>query len=202
MKKLFMVAAMSLGLIATTNAQETYFGTKAGINLANMTGKDANETSMMIGFSVGGFASIGLSEAFSVQPELMYSIKGSSSASKNFSLSYLDVPILAKYNISDEIHVELGPQIGLLMAASYDGNDMKDWFKGLDLGLAVGGGYTLESGIDLSLRYITSLSSIGEDRDTKVITYDSNGVPTGTKTVTNSVDLKNSVIQIAVGYKF
>ena len=182
MKKLFFVAALSLGLMATTTAQETYFGTKAGLNLANLAGDDIEGNSMLIGFSVGGFASIGISEAFSVQPELLYSTKGSSfDEGGDYVLSYIDIPIMAKYNVSDEIHFELGPQIGLLMAADADGNDVKEFFSGTDIGLAVGGGYTLESGIDLSLRYATSLSTITEDSEG---------------------DVKNTVIQVAVGYRF
>ena len=201
MKKLFMVAAMSLGLIAATNAQETYFGAKTGLNLANVTG-DVEENSMLIGFSVGGFVSVGISEAFSLQPELLYSTRGTSYDGGNFVTSYLDIPILAKYNFSDEVHAELGPQIGLLMGASADGTDVKDGYKSMDLGLAIGGGYTLESGIDISLRYVTSLSSFAEDFESTEITYDAAGMPNGTKVVTKEVDLKHSVIQIAVGYKF
>lgn len=148
-----------------------------------MTG-DVKDNSMLIGFSIGGLASIGISETFSVQPELLYSTRGTGFTGGNFVTSYLDIPILAKYNFSDEIHAELGPQIGLLMGASANGTDVKDGYKSMDLGLAIGGGYTLESGIDISLRYATSLSSVAEDYEYKVVTYDASGLPTGTKTET------------------
>lgn len=65
-------------------------------NLANI---DAiNKT----GFYVGGIADIGISDKFHVQPELTYGSAG--------DLSFIYVPIMAKYYIVPKLNIQLGPQ--------------------------------------------------------------------------------------------
>ncbi|MEX2379984.1 MAG: porin family protein [Vicingaceae bacterium] len=204
MKKLLFIAAISLGVVVSANAQDTKIGAKAGINLANMTGDDVEDADMLIGFQVGGYVHLGLSDAFAIQPELLFEMKGASydagdDESVSTNLSYISIPILAKYMITEELDVHLGPQIGLLMSAETDGEDVSDFYKSTDFGLAVGAGYELESGLNFSLRYAMSLSTIGEDFEESFV----NPLTGETETMTfEAGDIKNSVITIAVGYSF
>ncbi len=194
MKKLLFIAAISLGFVVSANAQETKFGVKAGVNLANVTGDDVDDdVNGTIGFRVGGYAHIGLSDAFAIQPELLFDTKGA----EDLTLSYITVPILAKYMITEGFNIHLGPQISLLMSADSDGEDYSDFYKSTDFGLAAGAGYELESGLNFSVRYSTSLGSIGEEIELPAPT-----VSDPTATTTEEYDLKNSVITIAVGYSF
>lgn len=185
MKKLLFIAAISLGVVVGANAQDTKIGAKAGLNLANFTGDDVEDSDMLIGFQIGGYAHLGLSDAFAIQPELLFDAKGASydagDESVSNNLSYITVPVLAKYMITEGLDVHLGPQIGILMSAKFDGEDAKDSYNSTDFGLAAGAGYELETGLNFSARYSTSLGTISDN---------------------DEVDVKNSVITIAVGFSF
>ena len=73
MKRL-LFAAVAVFAFGFTNAQETKFGVKAGVDFASVKVEvmGVSGTASETGFFVGGFANIGLSEKFSVQPELLY----------------------------------------------------------------------------------------------------------------------------------
>src|SRR5687768_2381617 len=106
MKKitLSIIAVLAFGF---TNAQETKFGVKAGVNFANLSGDDVfGDNSTKIGFNVGGFAEIKLSEKFAIQPEILYSTQGTKSEIEGvdddifLNLSYLNVPVMARYYVA------------------------------------------------------------------------------------------------------
>jgi hypothetical protein len=141
MKKLLIAATAFLGLLTMdADAQETKFGAKAGVNIANVAGDDVgDDVDGTIGFHVGGFAHLGLSDQFAIQPELQFSTKGA----EDLTLSYIDIPILAKYYLTEGLHIHAGPQIGLLLSADADGTDVKDSYKSTDFAIASGAGYQL-----------------------------------------------------------
>ncbi|WP_304038414.1 outer membrane beta-barrel protein [Mesonia mobilis] len=89
------------------NAQE--FGVKAGVNLANLNtdGDIDGKTS----FYLGAVAEFGLSESFALQPELVYSMQGAD----ELDLSYINIPVLAKYYLVEGLAVEVGPQFGFVV---------------------------------------------------------------------------------------
>lgn len=105
MRKLLFVLAAITGTFVT-QAQEMKFGVKAGIDLASTKvdlGPLGEVTGSETGYYLGGFATIGISEKFAVQPELMYVLI------KDFN--FLSVPILAKYELADSFHVLAGPSL-------------------------------------------------------------------------------------------
>ena len=61
-------------------------------------------------------AEIPIANRFSFQPELLYSGQGSS-----VNLNYLNIPLMAKYNLTKEFSLEAGPQIGFLLSANTSG---------------------------------------------------------------------------------
>ena len=195
MKKLMIAALAVVGFSATGLAQQQVkFGPKAGINLASMSGQDDAE--MKIGFHVGAVAEIKFSDTFSIQPELLYSAQGSKSKSSDdvkLNNDYINIPIMAKYYFVEGFSVEAGPQIGFLMKAEASNGDatvdMKDYYKSIDFGLGIGLAYDLPQGLFVNARYNIGLSKIGEDQTIGNITIEAD-------------DVKNSVIQIGVGYKF
>jgi hypothetical protein len=184
MKKGLLLFVCAIAITTFSQAQ-VRFGFKAGVNLANLTGDDV-DGDMKIGFNAGAVAKISVSEAFSVQPELVFSTQGTKfdvgGTDVKYNLSYLNLPILAQYNASGFV-IETGPQFGFLMAAKAKADDasedVKDIFKGLDISWAIGAGYVTESGFGVNARFNLGLSSIADDDDAKV---------------------KNSVIQIGVFY--
>lgn len=197
MKKLFLAAVMAVFTLSNVNAQEVKFGAKAGVNFASLKYKSKSagvevKPDGLTSFHVGAVAELGLSDKFAIQPELVYSVQGATTKVLNkevkTQLSYLNLPIMAKYFVAEGISVELGPQIGFLMSAKNksgsDSQDFKDSVKGIDFGLGFGAGYRLENGLNFGARYNIGMSDISDSEDM------------------TDVSIKNNVIQISVGYFF
>jgi hypothetical protein len=70
---------------------------------------------------------------------------------------------MAKFNATENVFVFAGPQVGLFINSTYDGEEVKDTFKGLNLGLGIGAGYEMESGFGADLRYNIGLSNISDN---------------------------------------
>jgi long-subunit fatty acid transport protein len=202
MKKitLSIVAVLAFGF---ANAQEVKFGAKAGLNVSTLTG-DVNDASSRVGFHVGGFAEIKLSDKFSVQPELLYSAQGAKGSYNEFDgmditsidvttkLAYINVPVMAKYYVAEKFSLEAGPQIGFLVSAkekySAGGDsaeeDVKDAYKSIDFGVNFGAGYDFTENLSVGVRYNLGLSNIAKNEEG------------------DNTKIKSSVFSLSVGYKF
>lgn len=191
MKKniLTAIAILAFGFV---NAQQTRFGIKGGVSLTNFSG-DA-EANSKVGFLVGGFAEIKVIERLSIQPELLFSAQGAryeyiGMDNTNLNLSYINIPVLAKFYVTKEFAVEGGPQIGFLISAKDDGEDVKNFYKSADFGFNFGAGYNFTDNLSVGLRYTVGLSGVvdGGDYDDIDDYYDS---------------AKNSVLALSLAYKF
>lgn len=176
-KVLFTMFAVCLVFAASAQFKG---GLKAGLNLANGSGDnaDALDASMLATFHVGAYGQFGLSDALTLQPEVLYYGAGASSDAGDVKLSYLAVPVMFKYALGETFNIQAGPQIGLLMSAEYDGDDIKDGLKGTDFGFNIGAGATFGK-FSADARYSLGLSNID----------DAGG------------DWKNNVIQLSIGYQ-
>ena len=206
MKKLFLCAAIAVFAFMNVDAQEVKFGAKAGLNLASISGDDTGDLDGRTSFHVGGVVEIVISEKFSVQPELLYSAQGAKSTFEDsfekeettIKLDYINIPIMAKYYVTEGFSVEAGPQIGFLISseAEYDytdkedpefnesgTEDLKDEIKSTDFGLNLGLGYKMDSGLNFGARYNLGLSDLWD--------VDNGGIKN-----------QNSVIQVSVGFMF
>ena len=187
MKKLILSAAAVL-VFGFTNAQDMKFGVKGGLNFANVSGEGNFKNK--IGFNVGAFAEIGVSDSFAVQPELLFSTQGAnaSEGDGSFNLNYINIPVMAKFKVAEGFSLQAGPQFGLLMTATAKGGgeslDIKEGFKTLDLGLNFGAGYDINENIMVDLRYNLGLGGLVKD------------LPSG------ATDSNNRVIALSIGYKF
>ena len=181
----------------SSNAQGVRLGVKAGLNLSNFTGDDTEDLSSKAGIHFGAVAEIGISETFSIQPEVVYSAQGaeyedSDGYDGEFKFNYLNVPVLAKVEVIDGLCLEAGPQIGFLLTAEdeYDDgagdsgtDDIKEFFKSTDLAVALGASYEIIDGLFLGARYNIGVTDIWD---------------------TDDVNLSNqtSVFQFSLGYLF
>ena len=212
MKKLALTAAIAVFTLSSVNAQDITFGAKAGINIANLDVTDANidsRTSLHLGVT----AEFEISDTFSIQPELLYSAQGATESDtyedsfvrqvseSEWKLNYIQIPIMAKFYVSEGLSLEAGPQIGFLASAEVDSDstetslfdgssvstsstvDAKEIVKSVDFGLNFGLGYKLDSGLNFALRYNLGLSNIYDVSET-------------------DVKIKNRVFQLSVGYTF
>jgi opacity protein-like surface antigen len=193
MKKIILaaIAVMAFGL---TNAQQTRFGIKGGLNLSTVVGGDVDNTKTLVGFHVGGFAEIHVVEKFFIQPELLFSAQGTKfdgdfGNDGDVKLNYLNIPVLAKYYIVDKkFSVEAGPQLGVLLSAKAEGTDIKDLTRSVDFGFNLGAGYSFTDNLSVNLRYTIGLSPLSDkDIDSENEYYDS---------------AKNSNLALSLAYKF
>src|ERR1700744_2547677 len=81
-------------LVSTARAQEQQtstesglkpkFGIKGGLNLTNLYVDNSNDEHIKAGFNAGVFAKLPITKGFSIQPELLYSVKGAKETYSNF----------------------------------------------------------------------------------------------------------------------
>lgn len=182
MKKIILIAG-AIFAFGFSNAQETKFGLKGGLNIASLTNSDGGKS--LMSFNFGGFAEIKLNEKFALQPELLYSGQGVKYPEVgNFSMNYINLPVMVKYFITDGFNIQAGPQVGFLMSAKLDGKDAKELIKSSDFGMDLGAGYDVSENISVELRYFMGLSQ------------------TQKELMKGEAASKNNVIQLSVGYKF
>ena len=169
MKKIILTVA-AVFAFGFANAQEVKFGAKAGVNFSTFTG-DVSDVNGKVGFQVGAFAEIKVSDKFAVQPELMYSSLGAKFENSGVTLTntvdYIVLPVMAKYYLAEAFSLEAGPQVGFLMSAklSASGNstDVKEDFNSTDFGFNLGAGYDFTENISAGVRYTLGLSNIAKN---------------------------------------
>lgn len=185
MKKILLTAA-AVFAISFANAQDVKFGAKAGLNLSSLANAEGAKT--QVGFHLGGYATISVSDKFAVQPELLYSAQGAKFEGGSLNLSYINIPVMAKFNVADKFNLEVGPQVGLLMSATqkFSGGslDVKEGYKTMDFGLNFGAGYDVAENINVGLRYCLGLSQLEKEL------------------ATGQTATKNTNIQLSLGYRF
>ena len=198
MKKIiFSIAIVAISFISANG--QAKFGVKLGGNFYTLGGDDTKNSDVKskVGFNFGGLANIPVTEHFSVQPELTYSIQGTQLDNYggtngdriNFNLNYINVPVMLQFTSDGGFYGELGPQVGFLVTAKEDykiGNtsgdiDVKDSFKGIDFSVNAGIGYKSKGGFGVGGRYNVGLSNIAD-------------TPNG--------DLKNRGFQVNIFYMF
>lgn len=206
MKKSALLLIPCLMFISSLSYGQVEFGMMGGINFnspkinALNTGgtelKDVGTNSF--GFHVGLYATID-AELFAIQPEIYFSQQGGKYKVNNtqeheLKMSFIQIPILGRYNFLEYFHVLAGPQFGIPVQSevSFAGGsptDIKDLTKGLDVAAVIGIGLTIPMvGVNGSLRWSKGFSQMIESGDAS-----------GAGTVTS---LKNSMIQISASYAF
>jgi hypothetical protein len=137
MKKLLILTVLLTGTFFA-QAQKTQFGVKAGVDFASIKVKVAGTTATAseTGFFLGGFATLGVSEKFAVQPELLYVAISDS--------NFFSLPVLAKYAFAEKFSALAGPSF------NYFSDAEEDKFKvNIDLGAA----YDITEEIDVNAKY-------------------------------------------------
>lgn len=108
MKRIGFLIGVMIFIVVTSFAQvDVGKGIKGGLNFATVGGSDApSSIKSTTQYSVGGFLDIKFPMGVAIQPELLYSVKGYGetvvvsgySYDGTQTLSYLDIPVLLKYN--------------------------------------------------------------------------------------------------------
>jgi hypothetical protein len=185
---IIFMATISTGLYA----QGVSGGLKAGVNIANQkltSTPTGYEASARVGYHVGGFLSCMFSDAFGIQPELLFNSVGNkvdnSGVSSVRRFSYLTLPVMFKYNPIPILNIHAGPQISTLLSAKEERGSDKVTISNVtpvEFGVAVGAGLDLPVGVTAAIRYNVGLSNINDDN--------------------SSIEATNNYLQLSVGYKF
>ena len=183
MKKILVLAVLTVLGFTNVNAQEIKFGAKGGLNFASISGDNTKGIDLVTAFNFGVLSEIPISDKFSFQPELMYSGQGYSFKNNTIALSYLNIPLMGKYYLTKGLSLEAGPQIGFLLSAKNEKTDVKDSFNTFDFGVNFGLGYKLDNGLNFGVRYNLGLTDINNLDN-------------------SSIENKNGVLQLSIGYFF
>jgi hypothetical protein len=194
MKTKLLSLAVALCISQLMMAQ-FHLGVKAGANITKVDGKSFKEE-FNYGYNVGGFAEIGLSPKFSFQPEVLFN-QYSSTLDSNYKhiyenvitsdqskvkLNYLTIPLLLDYKFLGPIHLQAGPQFGVLM--NQDKNFLQNGeqaFKNGDFSMVMGAELRLAQ-LRVTGRYLIGLNNIND--------------------IDNQDKWKNQVIQLSLGIAF
>jgi hypothetical protein len=178
MKKNLIAALAALMLFAATLSAQPGFGAgvKGGINLATQstTGEGENvAVRQLLGFNAGVYGNLFILDFLAVQPELMVSTRGSDWDDPYYNvkdlLTYIDLPLLIKFQPIKYANIHVGPQFGYLLAAKQedkdDGDkiDIKEWYNPLDIGFVFGAEANLPFRINFTVRYVIGLVSASND---------------------------------------
>lgn len=171
--------------ILFVSAQETHFGLKAGLNVSSVNVSPGGDYDSKAGLHVGGLAHIHISPHFALQPEVMYSMQGGQTDDVKLKLNYINIPLLAQYMVDNGFRLQTGPQLGILLSAKTEDDDIevnrKDNFSTVDFSWAFGMGYLFPSGFGIDGRYNLGINDIWDPGTAK---------------------MKNSVFQVGLFYQF
>lgn len=170
-KKIYVILAFfSLGLLqmnaqvvqgTSGSSSDIRFGAKAGLNLATLGGSTGlGNYSSKPGFHLGAVLEIPFSDMITLQPEVLISLQGTGGyiTNENLNLWYVTVPVMGKYNVWDDLYVEAGPYVGVLLGENSEDqilNGLATNFdtNTLDFGLGLGAGYELTDNFYFQARF-------------------------------------------------
>jgi hypothetical protein len=205
MKKLAMnlvIGAFAVMLVLPhTAAAGVKFGVKGGANIANVNGNFSERISdwkNTVGFCGGIFIEFNLGRLLTLQPEVLYTMKGAEATiddgtitgTGKLAFDYLEIPILLKVRIpTGSIHpfVFAGPAFGFILKSTFKditggASDIESDNK-VDTSAVLGGGLQLGRSIHIDVRYTMGLQKLKiPDLDT--------------------IDLKNGVLSATIGLAF
>ena len=185
MKKLMMIAAMMVATLTASAQQAT--GTfsiipKAGINLSNIAG-DVSGNSIKIGLVAGAEGMYQVNPLIGLSAGLLYSMQGcegENSAKANYD--FLNLPILANFYVAPNFALKIGIQPALVVSAKEKKDkveyDVKDGMQSITLDVPIGASYEISNFV-IDARYNLGVAKINK----------------------NNGSIRNSVIQLTLGYK-
>lgn len=189
MKKLILTTLSLLAFIVSSaqsndNATSNLsFGVKGGVNFSNLYTEEVDDNNVLTSFHVGVFATFPITDILGIQTEVLYSRKGAEleynnaflSGTAQFRLNYIEVPVLLKFNITDNFNIHAGPYVAYLIDVDvvnkssnanfdFEENLNNDDFNKFDYGLSAGLGFDFNS-FGIGARYNYGLATVGKERN-------------------------------------
>ncbi|MET3026785.1 porin family protein [Flavobacterium sp. UW10123] len=201
---LFLTASFGM-LYAQDNNVNTEFGVKGGFNMSNLygSGDDVDDNNILYGFNAGVYATLPISDFVAIQPELLFTTKGSkleynsafASGDAKFRLNYIELPLLVRVNVTKNFNIHAGGYASYLVSSKVSGNGTVDFDENIDTddlnkfdaGISAGVGVDFNP-ISVGLRYNYGLTTVGKERTVAGTTY-------------TFPDAKNSNLTLYLSYK-
>lgn len=190
MKKTKILLTALLFVSISGFAQKFQLGVKAGANFSNFYGatfEDATHKTL-VGIHGGAFVSFFVGNHFAIQPEVLISTQGtkfedvSTSTKEDFKMTYLTIPVMAKFEFDGGFYLETGPEAGInISGGSFANTKVKDVTQSADFLWGFGLGYHAPFGLGIGARYNLGLSKVGN------ASFD-------------DPNFKNSIIQVGLFY--
>ncbi|MFZ1703126.1 MAG: porin family protein [Saprospiraceae bacterium] len=164
----FLTIALVL-VTGTIQAQHINIGIKGGLNAFTISSNNNTDYNVKLGFVAGLLGHIHLSQKYAFQPEIVYSVQGSSykisGSDSKLNLNYINIPLIFQYMYDNGFRLQAGPQVGFLTGAKFVSGsnevDLKSSFKSTDIGVSVGMSYVKPStGLGIDVRYNHGLTDI------------------------------------------
>jgi len=129
MKKTILSTLAIIAIAVSVNAQSFSLGIKAGA-IGTKIDDQSFQSGYKLSYQGGAFAEFDLLHKIGIQPELLFSQTSSQTVSGStgigtvlgdlkpntaFTLSYLSIPVLLRYNFAKLFTLNLGPQYGILL---------------------------------------------------------------------------------------
>ena len=207
MKRIIFLLILSVITVnfSTINGQSKYYrrslpkfgyGVKAGINVAGQSSTATGEeidVKKVLGVNAGGYCNYFVNNYIGFQAEILVSGKGSHWKDyyddRKDILTYVDFPVLVKYQPVRYFNVHAGAIIGFMVSAKQKDletgikYDIREIYEPIDYSLVGGIEGTLPNKINITLRYVYGMSAATND-----LVY--------------VEPWKNNFIQFSVGYRF
>ena len=183
MKKIFTMLLIVV-LVPTISSAQTQYGAVVGLNFANVSGDDIEDSKMRLGIRLGASFSRELSDAVMLNTGLLYSVKGFSyeidvvnlstlateKVDANMSFNYLEIPVNFAFSVADQFSLMAGFYSAFLVGVTHtiDGEDMDadtDDFSSIDFGIGLGADFSITDAISLNAGYQIGLAELDEDGD-------------------------------------
>jgi hypothetical protein len=170
-KKILFVATLAITAIGAS--AQAKIGLKGGLSFANAkftAGTSTQTLNSIVTPNLGLTVDFPGSKSFNIQSGLSFTGMGGKLSSGNNSwttnLSYLSIPVLAKFQLGSGFHGYAGPQLSFLLSAKekYAGGtqDIKNEVKGSSVFALFGLGYSLNNKINFFGEYNAGISNLSK----------------------------------------
>lgn len=168
---------------SSSDSSKLKFGVKGGVNFSNLYTSNTVDENVLIGFNAGLFARLPITKTFAIQPELLYTTKGSElkynnafvNGTSTFRLNYIELPVLLVINLTNNFNLHIGPYVSYLLDGKakndvqgtlfdIENNLKNEDYNKFDTGLSAGLGFDTET-IGFGVRYNYGLQKVGKERN-------------------------------------
>ena len=175
MKKVFLILCLILHTLSSyaadnkkqkSNYPKIKFGAEGGLNLANIIYHTPAPVTIPTAFTItwhaGVYSSIDFSDKLTLQPELLYDVKGVTFPNEyTVHDNYIEIPLELKYNIGKQFFLFAGPYMAIqinwtstAITTTYSNlaNNLPNE-NTLDMGAVIGIEHQWANGFNIGLKY-------------------------------------------------